>query len=107
LNDDKNCQVLTAGALGAIARKKLPKLHTGEPAVQIKISRFMFLEKRKSRDFFTHTNQKSREKNLEKKNLEIFGGHLAKFFCEVNLEIFISQYLRFVIHSSKSRDFLY
>jgi hypothetical protein len=52
---------------------------------QIKISRFMFLKKRKSRDFFTHTN-----KNLEKKNLEIFGGHLAIFFCEVNLEIFVS-----------------
>jgi len=25
--------------------------------------------------------------NLEKKNLEIFGGHLANFFCEVNLKI--------------------
>jgi hypothetical protein len=75
--------------------------------IQIKILRFTFLEKRRSRDFFTHTNQKSREKNLEKKNLEIFGGHLIKFFCEVNLEIFleifVSQDLRFVIHSSKVR----
>jgi hypothetical protein len=53
--------------------------------------------------------------NLEKKKLEKksrdYGGHLAKFFCEVNLkislEIFVSQDLLFVIYSSKSRDFLY
>jgi hypothetical protein len=31
--------------------------------------------------------------NLEKKNLEIFGGHLANFFCEVNLEIFLKIFL--------------
>ena len=48
--------------------------------------------------------------NLKKINLEIFGGHLAIFFCEDNLEIFlkifVSRDLRFVIHCSKSRDFL-
>jgi len=32
------------------------------PVIHIKISRFTFLENCKSRDFFTHTNQKSREK---------------------------------------------
>jgi hypothetical protein len=54
-----------------------------------------------SRDFFTQTNQKSQEKNLK-----IFGGHLTKNFCEVNLKIFVSRYLLFVIHCSKSQDFL-
>ena len=43
-----------------------------------------------------HTNQ-----NLEirEKNLEIFGGHLANFFCEVNLEIFLEIFV--------SRDLLF
>ncbi len=39
-------------------------------------------------------------------NLEIFGGHLAKVFCEVNLEIFVSQDLIFIIRFRKSQDFL-
>ena len=83
------------------------------PVIQIKISRFTFLEKRRSRDFFTHTNQKSLEKNLEKKNLKIFGGHLAKFFCEVNLEIFLEIYVLSytavnleIFSIKKSRDIL-
>jgi len=48
--------------------------------------------------------------NLEKINLEIFGGHLAIFFCEVNLEIFleifVSRDLLFNIYCNNSRDFL-
>ncbi len=39
--------------------------------------------------------------NLEKKNYEIFGGHLAIFFCEVNLEIF----LEIFVSRDFSRDF--
>jgi len=31
--------------------------------------------------------------NLKKINLEIFGGHLAKFFCEVNLERFLEIFI--------------
>jgi len=58
-----------------------------------------------SQVFFTHILDKSREKNLE-----IFGGHLAKIFCEGKLEIFlkifVSQDLIFIIRFRKSRDFL-
>jgi len=35
------------------------------PIIQIKILRFTFLKKRKSWDFFTHTNQKSQEKKSQ------------------------------------------
>jgi hypothetical protein len=46
------------------------------------------------------------KKIIEKKNLEIFGGHLANFFCEVNLEIFleifVSQDLIFILRFLKS-----
>jgi len=73
------------------------------PVIQIKISRFTFLEKRKSWDIFLLIQTK----NLEKKNLEIFGGHLAKIFCEVNLKIFVSWDLLFFLSFRKSRDFLY
>jgi hypothetical protein len=48
-------------------------------------------------------------KNIEKKKLEIFGGHLAKIFCEVNLEIYILSYTAVnleIFSLKKSRDFL-
>jgi hypothetical protein len=49
-----------------------------------------------SQDFFTHTNQKSQEK----KSRDFWGSHR---------KIFLRGYFRdlcFVIHSSKSQDFL-
>jgi len=45
--------------------------------------------------------------SIEKKNLEIFGGHLAKFFCEVNLKSldadFLARHLP-AAHASTSRQ---
>ena len=80
------------------------------PSYACKISRFTFLEIYVSRDFFPPILAKSREKKSREKNLEIFGGDLANFFCEVNLEIFleifVSRDLLFIISFRKSRDFL-
>jgi len=46
---------------GRVRPRGTPARLRVRPVIQIKISRFTFLEKRKSRDFFTHPNQKSQE----------------------------------------------
>jgi hypothetical protein len=46
-----------------------------------------------SQDFFLINYINLKKKISRKKNLEIFGGHLANFFCEVNLEIFLEIFI--------------
>jgi len=85
------------------------------PVIQIKISRFTFLEKRKSRDFFTHTNQKSRSRKKISRFLGVtsqnfFARLISRFFSRFSfLEIYILSYTAInleIFSIKKFRDLL-